>query len=180
MTLADPADDSEVEVTAAHEAERTLIEGLFQFYVYDFSELEPAHSSHFEPDLAGRFHQYEHLESYWREASRIPLIIRRRGRPVGFALVNAVSHSGARVDRNMAEFFVMRKHRRGGVASAAVRAILTRHAGRWEIAVAQRNLGARAFWPRAIAATPGVRGLTCLQAADGLWTGPIYSFNVEP
>ncbi|MBT9471461.1 MAG: GNAT family N-acetyltransferase [Pseudomonadota bacterium] len=168
----------DIEVAAA--AERPLIEGLFQFYVYDFSELEPAGSEAFEPGADGLFAPYPYMDSYWSDETRTPLIIRRGGRPVGFALLNAVSHSGAAVDRNMAEFFVMRKHRRGGVASAAVRAILTRYPGRWEIAVAERNVAARAFWPRAVAATPGVRDLTTLQGDGEHWTGPILSFIVQP
>jgi predicted acetyltransferase len=167
---------NEITVTVAAEAERPLIEGLFQFYAYDFSELEPPGSDCFEPDAKGSFGDYPGMESYWREPSRIPLIIRRGGRPVGFALINAVSHSGAEVDRNMGEFFVMRKHRGGVVARAAVETILTRYPGRWEIAVAQRNVRALAFWPVAVAATPGVRDLVTLQGDGVQWTGPILSF----
>lgn len=100
------------------------------------------------------------------------------GRPVGFALINAVAHSGPPVYRNMAEFFVLRRHRRAGLASAAVRAILTRWPGRWEIAVAGRNTGAHAFWPRAVAATPGVRDLTVMEGDRVHWTGPILRFTV--
>lgn len=43
----------------------------------------------------------------------------------------------------------------------------------------QRNTGAKAFWPRAIAATPGVRDLTTLDGDGVLWTGPIHVFTVE-
>jgi predicted acetyltransferase len=174
-----PSAANDVEITPASEAERPMIEGMFQYYIYDFSELEPPDSDEFELEADGRFGPYEPMEAYWREASRIPLVIRRRGRPVGFALINAFSHAGLPVDRNMGEFFVMRKHRRGGVASAAVREILTRYPGRWEVAVMERNTGARAFWPIAVAATPGVRGLTTLQGDGVNWTGPILSFTVE-
>ena len=34
-----------IEVAPATLADRPLIEGLFQFYAYDFSELEPAGSA---------------------------------------------------------------------------------------------------------------------------------------
>jgi predicted acetyltransferase len=167
-----------VGVDIASMDERRLLEGMLQFYVYDFSELEPAGSEAFELEGDGRFAPYPHLDDYWREASRTALIIRLGERPVGFALINAVSRSGATVDHNMAEFFVMRKHRRQGVAAAAVRAILATRAGRWEVAVAERNIAAKAFWPKTIAACPGVAGLISL-AGDGVrWKGPILSFTV--
>jgi predicted acetyltransferase len=176
--MGESADD--IEVTPAAEVERALIEGLLQFYIYDFSEMEPAASEIGEPGADGRFPAYVTVDGYWREPDRIPLIIRRGGRPVGFALINAVTHSGLPADRNMAEFFVMRKHRRAGVAGAAARDIFTRYPGRWELAILERNTGARAFWPAAVAATPGVSDLATL-AGDGVrWTGPILRFTVAP
>jgi predicted acetyltransferase len=170
--------ETPVDVAVAGAAERPLIEGLFQLYVYDFSELEPADSPEFEVGPDGRFGSSPFMGAYWAERGRVPLIIRRSARTVGFALLNAVGHSGLPVDRNMAEFFVMRKHRRAGVASAAVRAILTAYPGLWEIAVAERNAGARAFWPRAVAATPGVRDLETVPGDGVRWRGPILRFTL--
>jgi len=64
------------------------------------------------------------------------------------------------------------------VASAAVREILTRYPGRWEAAIMQRNKAAQAFWPRAVAATPGVRD-SRRSRGDGVeWTGPILRFAI--
>ena len=168
-----------VTVAEASEAERPLIAGFLQLYIYDFSELELEDSERFEPGPDGRFEDYPELDRYWRDETRAVLIIRRGHRPVGFALLNALSHSGLPVDRNMAEFFVMRKHRRGGVASAAVREILARYPGCWELAIAQRNAGARAFWPVAVAATPGITDLTTLTGDGVQWTGPILRFTVK-
>ena len=169
-----------VTVSLASEAERPLIAGMIQFYVYDFSELEPSGSGRFEPGADGRFEDYPELTRYWEEPDRAALMIRRGGLPVGFALLNTHSHSGQPLDHNMGEFFIMRKHRRGGVASAAVRAILTERPGRWEIAVVLRNTGALAFWPRAVAATPGVSGLVTLEGASAEWTDRILRFVVAP
>jgi hypothetical protein len=67
---------------------------------------------------------------------------------VGFALVNTHSHGGGGVEHNMGEFFVARKYRRLDVATEAVGQILTQYPGHWEVAVAERNLVARVFWPR--------------------------------
>lgn len=166
-----------VTVELAAPAEQPLLEGLMQFYFYDFSEMEPDGSDRFEFEPNGLFHPYEHLPKYWREPGRIPLVIRRDGKPVGFALLSQHSDlTGGHVERNMAEFFVARKHRRHGVASEAVRQILAAYPGRWEIAVVARNTGGLAFWPRAIAAAPNVADLVRHEGDGQHWTGPIWSF----
>src|SRR6185312_11525315 len=102
----------EVTVEPASAAERPLIEGMFQLYVYDFSEMQPADPDDFDIEPDGTFGPYQYMDAYWREPSRIPLIIRAGGKVAGFAMLNDHGHSGRPVDRNMAEFFVLRKFRR--------------------------------------------------------------------
>jgi predicted acetyltransferase len=170
----------EITVTGAIEAERALIAAMFQYYVYDFSEMGSPDDDDFDLEPDGTFGRYEYMGAYWREPARIPRIIRRGGKLAGFALINDHSHSGLPLDRNFGEFFVLRKYRRAGVASASVRQILTRYPGRWEAAIMQRNTAAQAFWPRAVAATPGVRDMVTLQGDGARWTGPILRFVVEP
>jgi len=166
-----------VTVDLAPAFEQPLLEGLMQFYLYDFSEMEPDGSDDFEFEPNGLFHPYRYLPDYWREAGRTPLVIRRDGRPVGFALLNQHSHrDGGHVERNMAEFFVARKHRRHGVASQAVRLILAANPGRWEVAVVARNAAAQSFWPRAIASAPNVSDLVRHEGDGQHWRGPIWSF----
>ncbi len=174
-----PSDANDIEIRLASKAERPLIEAMFQYYVYDFSEMGSPDDDDFDLGADGTFGRYGHMDAYWREPARIPLIIRRRGKLAGFALLNTHSHSGRPVDRNFGEFFVLRKYRRGGVASAAVREILTGYPGRWEAAIMQRNTTAQAFWPRAVAATPGVRDITTLQGDGVEWTGPILRFTID-
>ena len=137
--------------------ERPLIEGLFQFYIHDFSELFPDATVGWEFDATGRFGPYEHMASYWRDVDRRPYLIEADGRAAGFALVNAHSHRGEPIDHAMAEFFVVRQFRRSGVGHQAARAIFTANPGRWELAIAAPNAAARAFWPKAVLGTPGVR-----------------------
>ena len=95
----------------------------------------------------------------------------------GFALINTLSHHGESIEHNMAEFFVARKHRRRGVATEAVRQILSRYPGYWEVAVAERNLAAKSFWPFAIAVAPNVNCLVRLEGDGEHWRGPIWSFR---
>jgi len=168
---------AEIRIDVAAADEQPLLEGLMQFYIYDFSELEPDGSDALDFNAAGRFAPYPHLADYWREEGRVPLLIRRGAKPVGFALVNRLSHLGEPLDRNMAEFFIARKHRRHGVASEAVRQVLARYPGRWEVAVAQRNVGALKFWPGAIAAAPNVTDLARREGDGERWRGPVYTFR---
>jgi len=167
-----------VTVTAAEPSDLPLIAGLFQFYIYDFSEMEPPGSTNFELGADGRFEPYPGLDDYWKLDSFHPLLIRVDGHPAGFALVNTHSHrDGGPVARNMGEFFVARKHRRAGVATRAVAEVLRLYPGSWEIAVVERNLAAKSFWPRAIAAAPGVRDLIRVEGDGEHWRGPIWCFQ---
>jgi predicted acetyltransferase len=168
-----------VRVAPAAAAERPLVEGLARFYIYDFSELEPAGSDALDFDAQGSLGPLPHMADYWRDPDRHPLLIRVGDKLAGFALINSHSHRGGQVERNMAEFFVARKFRRHGVASEAVRQVLALYPGRWEVAVAERNAAAKAFWPRAIAAA-GVTGLTEVAGDGRHWRGPIWCFDTAP
>lgn len=165
-----------VVVRPAEAAERPLIEGLMQFYIYDFSELEPAGSPRFDLGRDGRFEDYP-LDSYWRDEGHWPLLVEVDGKAAGFALVNRGSHRGAVNDAHMGEFFVMRKYRQGGVGTEALRQVFAMHPGVWEAAVVERNAAAKAFWPRAIAVCGG-RDVVCHQGDGVQWTGPIWSFRI--
>lgn len=171
------ADRPVVSVTLAGEAERPLIAGLSQFYIYDFSEMEPPGSINLEIEDGGAFGPLPDFDDYWREPGHYPLLIRVDGHPAGFALINAHSHrDGGPVERNMGEFFVARKHRRQGIAAEALHQVLAAYPGRWEAAVVQRNLAAQAFWPKAIAAAPNVSDLTRVEGDGEHWRGPIWTF----
>jgi predicted acetyltransferase len=168
---------SSIEVTVASREQRSVLDNLFQLYVHDFSEHWAGTD---DGDLAddGRFEPYRHMASYWEDGDRVPLLVRAGGALVGFALVNRHSPSGQSVDRNMAEFFIARKHRRGGVGTAAAQAILTGYPGVWEIAVARRNLAALAFWRRAVARHPAVADLEEMDLRAPSWNGPVLRFRV--
>ena len=120
------------------------------------------------------------MDSYWSDPARIPLLIRVDGQLAGLALINDYSHSGQPADRNMAEFFVVRKHRRGGVGTAAAQAIFSRWPGLWEAAVARRNTAALPFWRKAAASHPACRGVEEIDLSNDHWDGPILRFRIDP
>jgi predicted acetyltransferase len=168
----------DVELRLASRADEATIENLMQLYTHDFSELwSETEDGELEED--GRFGLYAPLPRYWEDPDRVALLLRFEGRLAGFALLNGVSHSGRAADRNMAEFFVVRKHRRRGVGLAAAQAIFCRYPGLWEVAVARRNTGALAFWRRAIGGLDGAEGVEELDIASPQWNGPILRFRVQ-
>jgi predicted acetyltransferase len=169
-----------VSVRLAGSSERQLIENLSQFYIYDFSEMEPPGSGEMEFGDQGGYSGLPDLDSYWRVEGFRPLLIRVEEWLVGFALVNTRSHRGGSVEHNMGEFFVARKYRRLGVATEAVGQILMQYPGHWEVAVAERNLAARVFWPRALAAAPNVCQPVLREGDGAHWRGPIWSFRAAP
>jgi predicted acetyltransferase len=95
----------------------------------------------------------------------------------GFALINEQTHSGLRADRNMAEFFILRKHRGRGVGCVAAHAIFSRYRGLWEVAVSRKNHGALIFWRRAIERTANAAQVQELDVQNDLWNGPILRFD---
>jgi hypothetical protein len=174
--MAAPEASAGVTVRPGAAADRPLLAGLMQFYTYDFSEMEPAGSLRFDVGPDGLFARYPPLDFYWSEPGHWPLVIEADGRPAGFALVNTLSRRGGTPDRNMAEFFIARKFRRHGAGQSAVRQILALHPGRWEVAVAARNLVAAAFWPRALTAAD-VADLQPHRGDGEAWIGEIWTFR---
>jgi predicted acetyltransferase len=164
------------EIAVARPDERPALENMFQLYVHDFSE-QWTGERRGELGDDGRFAPHP-LDAYWREPGRVPLLLRRGGRLAGFALLNAVGHTGRPADRNMAEFFIVRKHRRSGLGTAAAHAIFSRYPGQWEAAVARRNTAALAFWRRCVSTHPAMRELEELDAASADWDGWILRFRI--
>lgn len=157
------------------EARETLA-NLFQLYIHDFSE-HWAGTDQGELGEDGRFAPYPYLDSYWSEPGRVPLLLTAAGRLAGFCLLNQHHHGARPVDWNVAEFFVVRKHRRSGLGQAAAHQAFTSRPGVWEVAVARRNTGALAFWRRAIEAHPRVANLHELDDASD-WIGTVFRFTI--
>lgn len=115
---------------------------LLQLYQYDFSEIEPS-------DVAsdGRFHQLDDVTFEYA------YLVYASGQLAGFALVGRdASHvvDGGTI-WSMAEFFIMRKHRRASIGTRAARLVIERHPGTWEITQTPHNDGALAFWREVLA-----------------------------
>jgi len=170
-----PDNAANVSIRVATLAEKPMLAGLAQFYIYDFSGMQPVPENDFDFEADGTFGPFPYFDDYWSDPTRVPLIILVPGKPAGFALLNTLSHFGGTVEHNMGEFFVARKYRRSGVAGEALRQILKAYPGHWEFAVMARNHAAQAFWPRAIASAPNATNITRAEGDGTHWTGPIWS-----
>lgn len=169
---------AEVSVEVARPEEKEVVANLFQLYTHDFSEHWSGMTTG-ELQDDGRFAPYAYLDSYWTDPGRVPFLVRVDGKLAGFVLLNDHAHSGRPVERNVAEFFVVRKHRRGGVGVTAAQAVFSRYPGVWEAAIARRNTGALAFWRKAIGSHRDVHDVEETDVATADWNGPIIRFRIE-
>jgi predicted acetyltransferase len=120
------------------DADRTVLERLWQLYAHDLSEFRGSY-----PDDEGLF-RAGRLPTYLADPDRSCHLVRSDGRIAGFGLVRGL-HAGPHV---MGEFFVVRAARRTGVGRAAALALLRSLPGRWEIAFQRENPAAATFWRR--------------------------------
>lgn len=160
-----------VEVIPATRADETVLANLLELYAHDFSEF-----SDIEIGDDGRF-GYPHLRLYWEEEDRRAFLIKSEGRLAGFAFVVRGSRvSGDASVWDVAEFFVLRGHRRRGVGQAAAHALWRAMRGGWEVRVMETNRAAAEFWARAVASFKGAAVRPSLVEQDNVrWR--VFSFE---
>ena len=165
-------DSSEVILEPATLRDAAVLSNLLELYSHDLSDVFAL-----EPGVDGRF-GYEKLPLYWSEPeSRLPFLIRAGTRLAGFALVTRGSPaSGDRNDCDIAEFFVLRRHRRHGVGRRAAFLLWNRLAARWTVRVSEGNQEGLRFWVKAIAEyTDGTAVETMRSGSPHAWR--VFSFN---
>jgi predicted acetyltransferase len=155
-----------VEVEKAPPGAKGILRNLMQLYFHDMTEFAPR-----QVDNQGLF-TYEYFENYWSEESRHPFLIRVDGAPAGFAFVRFVDEGTA----DMAEFFVVRAHRRGGVGSVAAKHLFDTFKGRWQIRQEPKNFAAQEFWRGLIQEYTGGEFVD-LPAGDETWHQPLQRFD---
>jgi predicted acetyltransferase len=160
-----------VQVVEAALEDRERLRALFELYAYDFSE-------HLGIDVQddGRF-QTPSLDDYWIDPLCHPFLITVDGKIAGFALVQERSRlSGVEGIRDMAEFFVLRKYRRGGVGERAATWLFLQFRGSWEVRERTENPIATLFWRRVIGRYTSGR-FQEVELDDTRWRGPVQSFD---
>jgi predicted acetyltransferase len=145
---ADGADPGEVVLDVATSSDSALISNLLQLYIHDLSAVFP----NIRMGDDGRF-GYDKLERYWSDPEgHFPFLIRCDGRVVGFVLATRGSPAVDDPDVfDVAEFFVVRSHRRSGVGRRAAFLLWDRLLGKWIVRVSEGNSAALPFWAGVIA-----------------------------
>lgn len=143
--------DAQIAIEQATPADAALLANLLELYIHDLSEVFPV-----EPGADGRF-GYPKLALYWSEPEqRLAFLIREGTKTVGFALVTRGSPASDEPDvLDVAEFFVLRRHRRQGCGQRAATLLFDRLPGRWIVRVSEGNRGALLFWESIIVAYTG-------------------------
>ena len=156
-----------VKLDPAIASDSPLLSNLLQLYIHDLSDVFP------DVELGddGRY-GYDRLPLYWSEAHRrFAFLIRCDGRPAGFALAQRGSPVVSDPDvLDVAEFFVIRRHRRAGVGRAAAFLLWNLLPGKWTVRVLERNGNAVAFWRDVVAEySKGTASESKLSAPPNTW-----------
>jgi predicted acetyltransferase len=135
-----------VTLDLATPADAPALANLLELYIHDLSAVFPR----VELGEDGRY-GYPKLPLYWSEPDqRFPFLIRCDGRLAGFALATRESATGNVEAFDIAEFFILRQHRRSGIGRRAAVLLWRRLPGSWTVRVSEGNLGALRFWARVI------------------------------
>jgi predicted acetyltransferase len=118
------------------EEDKPVVANLLQLYRYDMSEFRE-----YDVSEHGLF-VYRFLDHYWTEPGRHAFLIRRGSVLIGFAMVREVGPNSY----DVAEFFVLRRHRGSGAARTAAHEMFCRFAGRWTLFHDDANTRAGRFW----------------------------------
>jgi predicted acetyltransferase len=125
-----------------------LLANLLELYIHDLSEIFPL-----EVGADGRF-GYPRLPLYWSEPeSRHAFLIKTGATIAGFALATRGSPaSDDPTDLDVAEFFVLRRHRRSSIGRDAAFALWRTLPGRWVVRVSEANRAGLPFWRATVGA----------------------------
>jgi predicted acetyltransferase len=164
-----------VSVADAERAQAPVIQNLLQLYTHDFSDFWSG-TARGDLNAQGLFDAYP-LDEYCSQAHWAAMLICCDRALAGFCLVNDRTHSGLHAQRNLAEFFILRKYRGQGVGQRAAQSIFSRHPGSWEVAVARKNAPAREFWCKTVTRSAKCSRFQQLDLQDDRWNGPIFRFD---
>lgn len=160
-----------IQIVDVLEEQKSVLKQMIELYEYDFSEFN-------DQDLNEHgYYGYKYFDHYWTEEDRHPFFILVGGKYAGFVLVNShcyIKQSGQA--KSIAEFFVMRKYRRGGIGKQAAKMIFDKFKGDWEVLQHGNNEASQYFWVNVIDEyTQGEYSVVDVETE--FWKGKGITFN---
>ncbi|OKJ51644.1 GNAT family N-acetyltransferase [Streptomyces sp. CB02115] len=131
----------DVSVRLANVSDRPIAERLWLMFRHDVSQFDallPNHDGTFRSDR---------LRAAFTDADWALYLLTSDKHPAGLALVRSLTGP----TRVLNSFFVVRGARRRGIGLQAVRAVVAKHPGPWEVAFQDANVAAVRFWRRVAA-----------------------------
>lgn len=138
-----------IELARIQPGEELTLASLFQFYCYDNSGWDGE-----DVDVNGRFDACEEtITDYVRDPAKAAYWIKVEGALAGFAVTEPVDLPDGAIEE-FADFFVLKKFRRRGVALEVVRNLVVESRQRWLISVFRDDIEAARFWQSAFVRLP--------------------------
>jgi predicted acetyltransferase len=139
------------ELMRAEPHHEPILANLLELYIHEFTEFLPL-----ELGDDGRF-GYPQLSVYWSHPERHAFLIYIDKKLAGLAMVKRdLTGTEEAATWDMAEFFIVRAHRRNGAGTRAAHVLWAQFPGLWQVRVMQANSAAVRFWQSSIS--------TCIHA----------------
>jgi len=126
--------------------EKRIIFDLLQPYLHELSSF-PGEEIDYKD--GNGVYQYPYLDDYWSQSVRHPYLFLCDNEIAGFALVRKAEEHPAK-HWEMAEFYVLPKFRRSGLATSCSIDIFEKHPGNWRIDFNKHNQSSRALWQKLV------------------------------
>jgi predicted acetyltransferase len=136
-----------VTVTKASLKDKSTVQNLGRFYVYEMSRYCGFLKGWETP--ANGLYECNDLSHYWKEPHEYPFLIKVDHELAGFVLVNKLG-STPDIEWNMGEFFIVSKYQGKGVGRKVAEQIFGQFLGVWEVMQIPENSGAITFWEKVI------------------------------
>jgi predicted acetyltransferase len=138
----------QIDVVPVAVQEAGVLAQLYELYLYDFAERDGTGRQVADD---GRFGEAD-VERFLSMPERSAFLIRVDQKLAGFCMLKRGSRlAGDMGAMDVAEFFVLRNHRRHGVGQAAATLLWQQYPGPWIVRVGAHNQRALAFWTRTVA-----------------------------
>lgn len=129
-----------ISIASVKKDEKEILNNLLEKYRYEFSQYNKM-----DVNSLGLY-GYDFLDNYWTEDNRFPFFIKIEDKLAGFVMVNDYPELKLETDYSISEFFVMYKYRRQGIGKYAVKYILDRFSGKWQLKFHPKNEVSQSFW----------------------------------